>query len=128
MHRATAADRDRGDEAGASGHDVRAGLQGHAEGRGRQGAHDEDAALDAGRDPASIRRSVLIGSDDWPVLASPEAFREAVLRYAEVGVTDVVLLHPDHPAEVKVAHGVAAPDIVRRIAEDVLPGLRAELA
>lgn len=88
----------------------------------------DEAALCAGRDPASIRRSVLIGSDDWPVLSSPAAFRDAVRRYFEVGVTEVVLMHPDHPAEVRVAHGVAAPDVVRRIAEDVLPGLRAELA
>jgi alkanesulfonate monooxygenase SsuD/methylene tetrahydromethanopterin reductase-like flavin-dependent oxidoreductase (luciferase family) len=88
----------------------------------------DEAALAAGRDPAAIRRSVLIGSNDWPALASPAAFREAVLRYREVGVTEVVLIHPDHPAEVKVAHGEAAPQIVRRIAEEVLPELRAELA
>ena len=88
----------------------------------------DEAAVEAGRDPASIRRSVLIGSSDWPVLESPQAFREAVLRYAEIGVSDVVLLHPDHPAEAKVAHGYAAPGIVRSIAEEVLPALREELA
>jgi alkanesulfonate monooxygenase SsuD/methylene tetrahydromethanopterin reductase-like flavin-dependent oxidoreductase (luciferase family) len=85
------------------------------------------AAVEAGRDPAQIRRSVLIGSEQWPALASPQAFREAVLRYAEIGVTEVVLIHPDHPAEVRVAHGEAAPGIVRRIAEEVLPALRDEL-
>ena len=88
----------------------------------------DEAAVEAGRDPASIRRSVLIGSEDWPALESPQAFRDAVLRYAEIGVREVVLLHPDHPAEAKVAHGFAAPDIVRRIAEEVLPALRDELA
>lgn len=87
----------------------------------------DEAALAAERDPADIRRSVLIGSEEWPVLASPEAFREAVLRYAEIGISEVVLIHPDHPGEAKVAHGFAAPGIVRRIAEEVLPGLRAEL-
>ena len=86
------------------------------------------AAGEAGRDPATIRRSVLIGSQTWPALESPAAFREAVLRYAEIGVREVVLVHPDHPAEQKVAHGVAAPGIVRRIAEEVLPALRAELS
>jgi alkanesulfonate monooxygenase SsuD/methylene tetrahydromethanopterin reductase-like flavin-dependent oxidoreductase (luciferase family) len=86
------------------------------------------AAVEAGRDPASIRRSVLIGSDEWPALASPTAFREAVLRYREIGVTEVVLAHPGHPAEARLAHGEAAPGIVRRIAEEVLPDLRAELA
>ncbi len=84
-------------------------------------------AEEAGRDPRAIRRSVLIGSDDWPALKSPEAFRDAVLRYREIGVTDVVLLHSDHPAETLVRHGEAAAGIVRDIAE-MLPDLRAELA
>jgi len=88
----------------------------------------EEAAREAGRDPSAIRRSVLIGSRDWPALASPEAFREAVLRYAEIGVAEIVLVHPDHPAEEGVAHGYAAPGIVRRLAEEVLPALRDELA
>ena len=88
----------------------------------------DEAAREAGRDPSEIRRSVLIGSDRWPVLTSPAAFRDAVLRYAEIGFTDVVLMHPDHPAEVRVGHGPAAPGIVRQLAEDVIPGLRAELA
>lgn len=83
-------------------------------------------AREEGRDPATIRRSVLIGSDDWPVLKSPSAFRDAVLRYREAGVNDVVLLHPDHPAEKLVRHGEAAPGIVNDIAE-MLPDLRAEI-
>lgn len=84
-------------------------------------------AGEAGRDPASIRRSVLIGSDDWPVLRSPAEFREAVLRYREAGIDDVILLHPDHPAEELVRHGEAAPNILRDIAE-LLPDLRAAVA
>ena len=88
----------------------------------------DEAAGEAGRDPSSIRRSVLIGSGSWPVLSSPEAFREAVLRYAEIGISEVVLLHPDHPAEQGVGHGYAAPGIVQRLADEVLPGLRDELA
>jgi len=84
-------------------------------------------AEEADRDPASIRRSVLIGSDDWPVLASVEAFRDAVLRYREVGVGEIVMIHPGHPAERLVRHGEAAPDIVRRIAEQLLPDLRDEV-
>ncbi len=84
------------------------------------------AAEAAGRDPATIRRSVLIGSARWPALRSVEDFREAVLRYREVGVTEIVLLHPDHPAEAGVGHGEAAPGIVQAVAE-ALPDLRAEL-
>lgn len=94
---------------------------------GQRSAQLDEAARAAGRDPATIRRSVLIGSVRWPVLASPAAFREAVLRYAEVGFTDVVVMHPDHPAHARAGHGEADPHIVRRIAEEVLPGLRAEL-
>jgi alkanesulfonate monooxygenase SsuD/methylene tetrahydromethanopterin reductase-like flavin-dependent oxidoreductase (luciferase family) len=88
----------------------------------------EESARAAGRDPATIRRSVLIGSVRWPVLSSPAAFREAVLRYAEIGFTDVVVMHPDHPAHARAGHGEADPHIVRRIAEEVLPDLRAELS
>ena len=84
-------------------------------------------AREWGREPQSIRRSVLIGSDDWPALKSIQDFRDAVHAYREIGITDVVLLHPDHPAERRVQHGEAAPDIVRQIAE-VLPELRAQTA
>ncbi len=84
-------------------------------------------AIEAGRDPASIRRSVLIGSDDWPVLRSVDTFRDAVVRYRHAGIDDVVLLYPDHPAERLVRHGEAAPGIVRDIAA-ALPALRAEVA
>jgi alkanesulfonate monooxygenase SsuD/methylene tetrahydromethanopterin reductase-like flavin-dependent oxidoreductase (luciferase family) len=88
----------------------------------------DEAARAAGRDPATLRRSVLIGSVRWPVLASTSAFREAVLRYAEIGFTDVVVMHPDHPAHARAGHGQADPHIVRRIAEEVLTDLRAELS
>lgn len=88
----------------------------------------DEAASEAGREPSSIRRSVLVGSPDWPVRQTTAAFRDAVLRYRDIGVTDVVLMHPDNPAEARVGHGDADPHIVRRIAEDLLPSLRAELA
>ena len=84
----------------------------------------DQCAQECGRDPQSIRRSVMIGSDDWPALTSLGAFRDAVLAYREIGFTDVVLLHPEHPAERLVQHGPAAPNIVAQIAE-ILPDLRA---
>lgn len=92
-----------------------------------RGALLDRLAGEEGRDPASIRRSVLIGSDDWPALSSVAAFRDAVLRYRDAGVNEVVLIHPDHPAEAQLRHGAADPDIVRRIAEELLPDLRREL-
>lgn len=88
----------------------------------------DQAATEAGRDPSTIRRSVLIGSKDWPALASPQMFRDAVLRYAEIGITEIVLVHPDNPAEPNMGHGYAAPGIVQQIAAEVLPALREELA
>jgi hypothetical protein len=87
----------------------------------------DEYAQQHGRDPQSIRRSVMIGSDDWPALTSVAAFRDAVGAYRDIGFTDVVLLHPDHPAERLVQHGPAAPGIVRQIGE-LLPELRAALA
>jgi len=93
----------------------------------QRGALLDRFATEENRDPATIRRSVLIGSDDWPALSSAAAFREAVLRYRDAGVPEVVLVHPDHPAEGLLRHGEAAPDVVRRIAEEVLPDLRREI-
>jgi alkanesulfonate monooxygenase SsuD/methylene tetrahydromethanopterin reductase-like flavin-dependent oxidoreductase (luciferase family) len=81
-------------------------------------------ADEAGRDPAAIRRSVLLGSEQWPVRSSAAAFADAVRRFRDVGFTDFVLMHPEHPAEAAIGHGAAAPDIVERVAE-MLPALRA---
>jgi alkanesulfonate monooxygenase SsuD/methylene tetrahydromethanopterin reductase-like flavin-dependent oxidoreductase (luciferase family) len=81
-------------------------------------------AEDAGRDPSAIRRSVLLGSEQWPVRSSAAAFADAVRRFRDVGFTDFVLMHPEHPAEAAIGHGTAAPDIVERVAE-MLPALRA---
>lgn len=80
-------------------------------------------AEEEGRDPRAIRRSVFLGSEDWPVRSSSAAFAEAVERFREAGFDDFVLMYPDHPAEPRVGHGASAPDIVERVAE-VLPALR----
>jgi alkanesulfonate monooxygenase SsuD/methylene tetrahydromethanopterin reductase-like flavin-dependent oxidoreductase (luciferase family) len=82
-------------------------------------------ALDLGREPSSIRRSVLLGSDAWPVRESAGAFADAVRRFRDVGFDDFVLMYPDHPAEALVGHGAAAPDIVARVGE-TLGTLRSE--
>lgn len=68
------------------------------------------------RDPATIRRSVLLGSEDWPVRRSAREFADACERFREIGFDDFVLLYPDHPAEAAIGHGEAAPDIVREVA------------
>jgi alkanesulfonate monooxygenase SsuD/methylene tetrahydromethanopterin reductase-like flavin-dependent oxidoreductase (luciferase family) len=81
--------------------------------------------VEAGRDPSDVRRSVLLGSEQWPVRESAAAFADAVRRFRDAGFEDFVLMYPDHPAEAAIGHGAAAPDIVRRVAE-VLPALRQE--
>lgn len=54
----------------------------------------EDACASVGRDPMTIRRLVLTGFLIDPALESKEAFTDAVGRYAEAGVTDLVVHWP----------------------------------
>lgn len=77
-------------------------------------------AAEAGRDPASIRRSVLLGSNRWPVRRSARDVADAVERYRELGYDDFVLMYPDHPAEAAIGHGETSPGIVREVAELLL--------
>ncbi len=87
----------------------------------RQAATLDDACLRAGRDPASIRRSVL--AYKAAPLASLGAFEDFVGRYREIGIHDFIVPVPSG----------GDPEIVRsraltleRIASDVLPRLRAD--
>lgn len=87
-------------------------------------SRDLDAACEAvGRDPRTVRRSVLMGSDRWPVRQSAEAFADAVWRFRAAGFDTFVLMYPDHPAERAIGHGAADPDIVAKVGE-LLPDLR----
>ncbi len=81
------------------------------------------ASLTSMSEGRPIRRSVLLGSERWPVRASVAAFVEAVERFREAGFDDFVLMYPSHPAEAAIGHGEADPDIVAKVAE-VLPELR----
>jgi alkanesulfonate monooxygenase SsuD/methylene tetrahydromethanopterin reductase-like flavin-dependent oxidoreductase (luciferase family) len=54
----------------------------------------ESACQEIGRDPSSLRRLVLTGIPLDPGMSSPEAFRDTVARYEEVGVTDFVVHWP----------------------------------
>ena len=79
----------------------------------------EDACAAIGRDPATLDRILLTGAGDDRPLASIDAFADYVGRYADAGVTDLVLHHPragdpywDDP-----------PDSLDRVA-GLLPGLR----
>jgi len=77
-------------------------------------------AEEAGRDPASIARSVLLGSRDWPVRRSAAEFADAVERFRAIGFEEFLLMYPDHPAERAIGHGEAAADIVRSVAAALL--------
>jgi alkanesulfonate monooxygenase SsuD/methylene tetrahydromethanopterin reductase-like flavin-dependent oxidoreductase (luciferase family) len=59
----------------------------------------DDACAQVGRDSASLRRLVLSGPRLDGGLASVEAFRDTIGRYAEAGVTDFVVHwpRPDEP-------------------------------
>jgi hypothetical protein len=54
----------------------------------------DEACVEVGRDPRSLRRLVVTGPLLDAGLASVEAFRDTIGRYAEVGVTDFVAHWP----------------------------------
>ncbi len=72
----------------------------------------DEACAAIGRDPAEIRRSTWASAD---VLRSEATYEAFVRRHAGLGFTDATTVLPD-------AAGMAT---FRRIAEDVIPGLRA---
>jgi len=81
------------------------------------GIADRIASLDAacraiGRDPAEIRRSTWATSE---VLRSTDAYLGFVRRYASLGFTDFSTVRPE-PSDA---------DVLRRVATEVIPELRA---
>jgi alkanesulfonate monooxygenase SsuD/methylene tetrahydromethanopterin reductase-like flavin-dependent oxidoreductase (luciferase family) len=59
-----------------------------------QSALLDAACAEAGRAPSALARMVLTGVGLAPGLESADAFRETLARYAEVGVTDLVVHWP----------------------------------
>jgi alkanesulfonate monooxygenase SsuD/methylene tetrahydromethanopterin reductase-like flavin-dependent oxidoreductase (luciferase family) len=80
----------------------------------------EDACAAIGRDPAALDRILLTGAGDDRPLASVDAFADYAGRFADVGVTDLVLHHP----RAGDPHWDDPPDSLDRVAA-LLPGLRA---
>ncbi|MGO7983373.1 hypothetical protein ACC691_36590, partial [Rhizobium johnstonii] len=54
----------------------------------------DDVLAEAGRDPASFDRCILLDDDERYALTSVDAFEDAVGRAAELGFTDVVTHWP----------------------------------
>jgi alkanesulfonate monooxygenase SsuD/methylene tetrahydromethanopterin reductase-like flavin-dependent oxidoreductase (luciferase family) len=78
----------------------------------RQVEELERACAEVGRDPATVARLLVAGPTVGEVLASKDAFFDAAGRFAEVGVTDLVVQwpRPDEPfaGDVRVLEEVAA--------------------
>lgn len=72
-----------------------------------------------GRDPRTLRRSVLAGGGVTPdpVWRSEETFRDFVGRYREAGVNEFILYYPSRAEQ--------ADGTYERIAREVMPALRA---
>lgn len=85
----------------------------------RQASVLDDACAGIGRDPKTIRRSVL--AYKAAPLASLGAFEEFVGHYREIGIDEFVLPVPSR-GEPELVRSRAA--MLERIAADVLPRLR----
>jgi alkanesulfonate monooxygenase SsuD/methylene tetrahydromethanopterin reductase-like flavin-dependent oxidoreductase (luciferase family) len=74
----------------------------------------EKACLEIGRDPATVSRLLVTGPTVGGVLASKTAFFDAAQRFAEVGITDVVVQwpRPDEPFQGRV-------EVLKQVAEEL---------
>ena len=63
-----------------------------------QGRRLEDACVAEGRDPADLRRSLLLGFGSVRPTTSVEAYRDAIGRATELGFGELVVYGPSAPA------------------------------
>jgi alkanesulfonate monooxygenase SsuD/methylene tetrahydromethanopterin reductase-like flavin-dependent oxidoreductase (luciferase family) len=83
----------------------------------------DEACAAAGRDPGSIRRSLLL-HESWIAeepFASEAAFLDVVQRYREVGIDEFVFYYP---AEEWGRKTRVEPGLLERLATQVMPALR----
>lgn len=84
----------------------------------RQNEFVDRHCLKIGRDPKTLRRSLLIwGSEALTVFDSEEAFKEVVKRYSRIGVSEFMFFHPDIAPEI-------SSRAFKEIATEVIPELR----
>ncbi|MGW3116631.1 LLM class flavin-dependent oxidoreductase [Streptomyces sp. NPDC001107] len=74
----------------------------------------EKACVEIGRDPSTVSRLLVTGPTVGGVLDSPAAFFDAAGRFAEAGITDVVVQwpRPDEPFQGRV-------EVLEKVAEDL---------
>lgn len=78
-----------------------------------------ESCIRNGREPGAVKRSLLYVIAQMPdeqPWASTDAFVDFVGRFAEAGVEEFILQPPEPPEY----------DMVERVANDIIPGLRAE--
>lgn len=89
----------------------------------------DELCVEAGRDPASLRRCYFAGWANEPIFASVDATMELIGRYVEAGATDFTfyLYNPAEPLlEGFVAeHRAATRDQLEQVAAEVFPRFRA---
>jgi alkanesulfonate monooxygenase SsuD/methylene tetrahydromethanopterin reductase-like flavin-dependent oxidoreductase (luciferase family) len=74
----------------------------------------DDYCREIGRDPASLRRSLLIfGSEAETVFNSVDAFERVVERYQSVGITEFIFYFPNKDEQIPVFEEIAKKTIPR---------------
>ena len=87
----------------------------------RQNARLDELCAEAGRDPRSLRRSILLGylyvrETPW---RSEDAFREVVARWRDAGMDEIVFVHPPHAA---MPEGAVEEGLFERLAAGWVEG------
>ncbi len=99
-----------------------ASLEDAVEATRRRVALLEEACERAGRDPSSLRRTLLAYRVDPELFLSADAFSDYVGRYRELGIDEFVFYWPFH--QQTFARVPAFEDGLERIAATVLPSIR----
>lgn len=88
----------------------------------RRNEQMEEFCMEFGRDPSTLRHSILVGGGVTPddVWGSEESFRDFVGRYQEIGVNEFIFYYPS-----RVEQGAGHYE---RIAREVIPELRSAAA
>lgn len=87
-----------------------------------RGLRLDDYAATLGRDPGTIRRSLIDGRNGETPWASVQAFQDYVGRYREAGIDEFIFYLPAEPRYPAEAVGAG---VFERVVHEVMPALRA---